>query len=108
MARRKLSPAEAGAIMAVVVLVLVLFTLWARRQGYKGLGGDTVVRCRDGHLFTTIWIPGASVKSIKLGWSRYQYCPVGKHWTLVTPVKVTELSEDELQGAAAHHDVRVP
>jgi hypothetical protein len=106
--RRKPSPAESRAITAVVVLVLVLFTLWARRQGYKGMGGNTIVRCRDGHLYTTIWIPGASVKSLKLGMARYQYCPVGKHWSLVTPVKDAELSDEERAAAAATHDVRVP
>lgn len=79
----------------------------ARRLGYK-LGGNVVVRCRRGHLFTTIWIPGASLKAVRLGWARAQRCPVGKHWTLVTPVKDSDLTEDERRIAAAHHDVRIP
>jgi hypothetical protein len=49
--------------------------------------GDTIARCSKGHLFTTIWVPGASLKSIRLGMSRFQHCPVGHHWALVTPVK---------------------
>jgi hypothetical protein len=77
------------------------------RRGYV-LGANTVVRCRSGHLFTTIWVPGVSLKSVRLGWWRYQRCPVGNHWTLVTPAKVSELTEEELQVAAQHRDVRIP
>jgi len=79
----------------------------ARRLGYK-IGGDVVVRCRRGHLFTTLWIPGASVKAIRLGWARVQRCPVGHHWTIVTPVRDADLGEDERARAAAVHDVRIP
>ncbi len=102
------SPASKWAVRAMVVVVLVVGTLLARRRGYSGLGGNTVVRCRDGHLFTTIWIPGASVKSIRLGWWRLQRCPVGKHWSLVSPVKVTDLTEEERREAGEHRDVRIP
>jgi len=77
------------------------------RRGY-GLGGNVIVRCRRGHLFTTIWIPGASVKSLRLGWWRLQRCPVGPHWSLVTPVRPSELSEHERQEAALHRDIRLP
>ena len=79
----------------------------ARRRG-SWFGMDTVVRCRDGHLFTTLWIPGASLKAIRLGWWRFQRCPVGQHWSLVTPVDSTSLSEEEREIAAQRHDVRVP
>jgi len=79
----------------------------SRRRGYV-LGTNTVVRCRNGHLFTTIWIPGVSLKSLRLGWWRYQKCPVGNHWTFVTPVRVSELTEEELRRAAEHRDVRIP
>ncbi|HLN43260.1 MAG TPA: hypothetical protein VK215_12450 [Acidimicrobiales bacterium] len=108
MAHGTSSPASKWAVRAVVVVVLVVGTLVARRRGYSGLGGNTVVRCRDGHLFTTIWIPGASVKSIRLGWWRLQRCPIGKHWTLVSPVKVTDLTEEEKREAGEHRDVRIP
>ena len=79
----------------------------ARRLGYK-VGGNVVVRCRQGHLFTTIWVPGASLKAIRLGWARLQRCPVGKHWTLVTPVKDATLTQEERRRAGQHHDVRIP
>ena len=70
----------------VVVVINVVGTVVARFLGYR-VGGNTVVRCRRGHLFTTLWIPGASMKSIRLGWWRVQRCPVGNHWSLVVPVR---------------------
>jgi hypothetical protein len=78
-----------------------------RRRGY-GLGGNVVVRCREGHLFTTIWIPGVSLKSLRLGPWRFQYCPVGQHWSIVTPVRPSDLSDEEKRLASEHKDVRVP
>jgi hypothetical protein len=71
-------------------------------------GRNVVVRCRDGHLFTTIWIPAASLKSLRLGLWRLQYCPVGAHWSLVTPVRPAELSDEERSAAAAIRDVQIP
>jgi hypothetical protein len=44
---------------------------------------------------------------VRLGWLRFQYCPVGDHWTLVRPVKDQDLSEDQRQEAVAHHDNRI-
>jgi hypothetical protein len=79
----------------------------ARRRGYV-IGADTVVRCRSGHLFTTLWIPGVSLKAVRLGWWRFQRCPAGKHWSLVTPVKASDLTEEEMQLAARSRDVRIP
>ena len=96
------------ALMLALVAVLVVVTMVARRRGYAGLGGNTIVRCRKGHLFTTIWVPGASVKSVRLGWSRFQYCPVGRHWTLVKPVNESTLSDDERRTALNNKDLRIP
>ena len=90
-----------------VVAVLAVGTVVARMLGYK-VGGNVVVKCRQGHLFTTIWIPGASLKAVRLGPARLQRCPVGKHWTIVTPVKDSSLSDDQRRDAAKFHDVRVP
>jgi hypothetical protein len=87
--------------------VLVGGTLVARRRGYR-VGGNTVVRCRDGHLFTTLWIPGASLKAIRLGWYRFQRCPVGNHWSLVRPVRDVDLTDEEREAAERVHDVRLP
>ena len=72
------------------------------------LAGDVVVRCRAGHLFTTIWIPGASLKALRLGWWRVEYCPVGHHWSVVTPVDEEKLSKRERRQARRHHDVPIP
>jgi hypothetical protein len=79
--------------------------LW--RRGY-GLGGQVVVRCRDGHLFCTLWVPAASLKAVRLGPWRIQRCPVGHHWTLVTPVDRTQLTPDELRLALETRDIRIP
>jgi hypothetical protein len=79
----------------------------ARRRGYV-IGANTVVRCRSGHLFTTLWIPGISLKAVRLCWWRFQRCPVGTHWSLVTPVKVSDLTEEEMELAAQSRDVRIP
>ena len=69
---------------------------------------DRPVRCRDGHLFTTIWIPLASLKAVRLGDRRYQRCPVGRHWTTVTPLDPATTSAEDLAAAAAVHDIRIP
>lgn len=95
-------------IVVVTVAVLAVGTVVARRRGYSGIGGNAIVRCSKGHLFTTIWVPGASFKSIRLGRSRFQHCPVGHHWALVTPVKDSDLTDDDRRLAAEHRDVRIP
>jgi hypothetical protein len=73
-----------------------------------GIGGRVIVRCGQGHLFTTIWIPAASVKSLRFGMRRFQRCPVGRHWTMVTPVRASELSDDERRSAEANRDIALP
>jgi hypothetical protein len=100
-------PENKKLVMAGIVLALVVATFVARRRGYA-IGPNTIVRCRDGHLFTTVWIPGASVKALRLGWWRFQRCPVGDNWTLVHPVKEADLSEEERRFAAEHRDIRLP
>jgi hypothetical protein len=95
-------------IVVVAVSMLCAETIVVVRRRGHAMGVNTVVRCRSGHLFTTVWIPGASVKAVRLGWWRFQRCPVGKHWSLVTPVKESDLTEEERQLAAESHDVRLP
>ncbi len=90
-----------------VIAAYAVGTLIARSQGYS-FGRNVVVRCRQGHLFTTMWIPGASLKAIRLGLWRVQWCPVGRHVTLVALLKDADLSETEREFAAEHHDVPVP
>jgi len=79
--------------------------MWAR--GYP-MGTDVVVRCRRGHLFSTIWLPGVSVKSLRLVWWRVQRCPVGAHWSIVTPIRNVELNADERRVAHERKDIRLP
>lgn len=88
-------------------MVLAEAVVVARRRG-SIWAADTVVRCLDGHLFTTLWIPGASLKAVRLGWWRFQRCPLRPHWTLVTPVKLSQLSQEEKRIASEHHDIRIP
>lgn len=82
-------------------------TLTGRLLGYN-LGFNTVVRCRQGHLFTTVWIPGVKFKALDLGVARWQRCPVGQHWSLVTPVRGSDLTDEERRFAAEHRDIRIP
>jgi hypothetical protein len=91
----------------IVAGVAVGGTLLARRLGYN-LGVNTVVRCRQGHLFSTIWIPGIKLKELDLVVARVQRCPVGNHWSLVVPVRDVNLTEEERQFALAHHDIKIP
>lgn len=63
-ARRKALVVVAGFGLCAEAIVV------ARRRGSL-IGVNTVVRCRDGHLSTTLWIPGASLKALRLGWWRF-------------------------------------
>jgi hypothetical protein len=95
-------------LTAVVTLgTIAAETVFMRRRGYS-IGLNATVRCRDGHVFTTIWIPGASLKAIRLGTVRLQYCPVGRHFTAVRPLKDAEITDEILLIARAQHDVPVP
>ncbi len=93
--------------MVLIVLLIVWVTRLARRLGYK-LGDDVIVRCRSGHLFTTVWIPGVKFKALDFGLVRFQHCPVGEHWTFVVPVRDSDLTDEERRFAEQHHDVPVP
>lgn len=97
---------HARSIVAVIVAYAIATPI-ARRRGYM-IGRNTIVRCRQGHLFTTMWIPGASLKALRLGPLRFQRCPVGRHWTLVVPVKTSSLTEEQRHEAEANRDLRIP
>jgi hypothetical protein len=103
--KKSSSKRKRGGIIAVAVILAETIGLWLRTGR---VGGNIVVRCGQGHLFTTLWIPAASVKSLRLGWWRVQRCPVGHHWSLVTPVNEAELSEADRRAAHEHHDIRLP
>ena len=81
--------------------------LVAVRRG-EPLGGEVIVRCREGHLFTTVWIPGASIKALRLGPVRLQRCPVGHNWTWVAPVNDADLTQDERAMAGQLRDTPIP
>jgi hypothetical protein len=101
-ARRRLATLiVAGALVAVEAVVV------GRRRG-SWCSTATPVRCRSGHLFTTTWIPGVSLKALKLGWWRLQRCPVGRHFALVTPLEVAALTDEQRRLAAATKDRRIP
>ena len=105
-----------GAIVALVIAFAAVFVYVIARmgaaagqkRGYSGMGGDTIVRCSPGHLFTTKWIVGSSVKAVRLGYKRYQRCPVCKKWRIVAPVPDDELTDEDRRIAAEHHDTRLP
>jgi hypothetical protein len=94
-------------LVASLLVLDALGTLVARTRGYR-FGRKTLVRCHSGHLFTTIWIPGGSLKAVRLGWWRLQFCPVGRHWSIVTPVKEADLSLREKRAARKHRDLPIP
>lgn len=97
--------ARRGLVLAVAAVAAETALVW-RRAGRPG--GWLVVRCRDGHRFTTLWIPGVSVKSLRLGPWRLQRCPVGHHVTLVTPERPSALDDEQRAAAQAVRDVRLP
>jgi len=69
-----------------------------------GPGVRVVVRCLGGHVFTTTWSPSSRWNPMRAGLVRWRYCPVGEHWTLVTPVRPEDLSPAEWQMARRFHD----
>ena len=96
-----------GLIPLAIVVVLVMFGMtYLRRQGNSGL--RVIVRCQQGHLFSTIWIPLVSFKAVRLGLARFQRCPIGQHWTLVYPVDQSTLSDEERASASQSRDSDVP
>jgi len=93
------------ALIIAAAFLLEPLAMWLR--GYP-LGGNLVVRCRDGHLFRTLWIPGVSLKALRFAWWRFQRCPVGHHWSVVKPVMESELSQRQRRTADRHRDIRIP
>ncbi|MFC5004825.1 hypothetical protein ACFPIJ_44245 [Dactylosporangium cerinum] len=96
-------------LLAVVILAAVVVRVrrTSQQQGYR-FGRDVIVRCRDGHLFMTTWIPMMSFKAIRLGLVRLQYCPVGEHLTAVRLMRDDDLTPAERLAAGRHHDNGVP
>lgn len=95
-------------LVVVVVVLLIGRVVIGRRRGYAGDATHRIVRCSKGHVFTTVWLPGVSFKSIRLAGARYQYCPVGSHWSLVRPVPEDELTDEDRQSAEQYRDSGIP
>jgi hypothetical protein len=94
-----------AATIAISAALVEAGGLWLRTGR---VGGNVIVRCRQGHLYTTLWIPAVSMKSLRLGPWRVQRCPVGHHWSLVTPVDERKLSGSERRRAREQHDIPLP
>jgi hypothetical protein len=96
-------------IIASIIVVVVAFgafvlgALIARRKGFTKQG-DVVVRCRRGHLFTTVWTSRLSKSRLDLGFARIQRCPQGNHLTIVTPVDGATLTKEEKKQAKQLRD----
>jgi hypothetical protein len=69
---------------------------------------DPVVECSQGHRYRSIWVPGGSLKGLRWFRRRYQWCPVGRHWSWTRRLDGTQLTADELRAASAVHDLRIP
>ena len=93
--------------LVIIVVVAVRVGRMSQVRGYR-FGRDVVVRCRDGHLFMTTWIPMVSFKAIRLGLVRMQHCPVGNHFTAVRLVRDEDLTPAERVEASRHRDSGVP
>jgi hypothetical protein len=68
----------------------------------------TIVRCSQGTLYSTIWLPLGSLKAIRLGSTRVQRCPVHHKWERVRKVDSASLTSEELASAMATRDNAIP
>jgi len=50
-------------ILLVVAASVVVANIAVRRKGYS-IPGKTIVSCSKGHLFTTTWVEGGSLKAV--------------------------------------------
>ncbi len=95
-------------VAGVVVAMAVAVQLSRRTVPPTRPDGRVVVRCREGHLFTTVWVPFMSFKAIRLGAWRWQRCPVADHWTFVAAVPDDQLTDSERHIAEQFHDGPIP
>jgi hypothetical protein len=78
---------------------------WLRRRNPGRF--EPVVRCDGGHLYRSIWIPWGSLKAVRWFGRRFQWCPVGRHWSWTRRVDGGALSVAEREQADAIHDLRI-
>jgi hypothetical protein len=93
--------------LVLVVGAFAGFITVMKKRGFK-FGRDVIVQCGAGHYYTTIWVPGVSLKAVRWGAIRFQRCPVGKHWASARLVNPKEVTPEISEIAAQHHDVRIP
>jgi hypothetical protein len=106
MARAKMSHVRISLRHRNAAAILAVMTIAGRLNLLRRF--DRPVRCRSGHLFTTIWMPFGSLKAVRLGRRRIQRCPIGHHWTTVVRIDARSATASELEAAAAVHDVHIP
>lgn len=68
----------------------------------------TIVQCAQGALYSSIWWPLVSVKSVRMGSQRLQRCPVHRRWEKTVQVDGAGLSAAEIAEAEAVTDWPVP
>ncbi len=91
-------------IIPLIVIVVAGFIAFAagaviaHRKGFKR-DGEVIARCRDGHLFTTIWVGEFSWHKLDLGWAKIQRCPVDGRLTIVRAVEPGQLTTEEKKAA---------
>ena len=95
----------AATVLAIVGIVFVVVHTLVTRYPDRF---DVVVECADGHRYSTFWVPAASYKAIRLGPTRYQRCPVGRHWARTRKIDTSSLTAEELATARSIHDCRIP
>lgn len=95
-------------IPLLIIAAIMGFIVNQSRRNGAYFGKRIIVRCNQGHLFSTLWIPFVSAKAIRLGPIRIQYCPIGNHLAFVAGVNVNSLTEEEKDFAENHPDSMVP
>ena len=95
--------------LAVILAWLAVFIIPTQLIISKGLhfGKNVPVSCKSEHLYQTIWIPGISLKAFRWGRVRYQYCPIGKHWSWTHQLDRKARTPEALLDASKVHDLRI-
>jgi hypothetical protein len=67
-----------------------------------------IVRCKQGGLFETKWIPLVSFKAARFGSRRWQRCPVHRQWEWVERLDESTLTDADRAAAARYPAGRLP
>lgn len=81
--------------LPIIAVIIILKVALSRVRGRPAVAPEIVVRCSKGHIFTTTWSSLGSLASLRLGFARFQRCPVGRHWALVRPVNQAEQADND-------------